>query len=175
MRTGEIIDLSNERRLSAALDFTHAGAELLILNGGSRAEEFTVVVTVKARLRKERRAAYCIDAGTSMNLTLPLLSGEAPGDITIRIVGGHGEMVLYAPPQPRARQALSVRGFATLAAATVLPSGPASNRSPRPPIRRSSRPRSRCNRRPLYRTSCFPHPCVSPSRRSIRSNTSSGA
>jgi hypothetical protein len=120
MRTGEIVDLANERRLSAVLDFTHAGAELLILNGGSRAEEFTVVTMVKARVRKERRAAYCIDSGTSMHLTLPLSPGESPSDITLRVVGGHGEMVLFAPQHPRAHRATALRGWATLAAATVL-------------------------------------------------------
>jgi hypothetical protein len=119
MRTGEIVDLANERRLSAVLDFTHAGAELLILNGGSRAEEFTVVTMVKARVRKERRAAYCIDSGTSMHLTLPLSSGESPHDITLRVVGGHGEMMLFAPQRPRAHHG-AMRGWATLAAATVL-------------------------------------------------------
>lgn len=120
MRTGEIVDLANERRLSAVLDFTHAGAELLILNGGSRAEEFTVVTMVKARVRKERRAAYCIDSGTSMHLTLPLSSGESSGDITLRVVGGHGEMVLFAPQRPHAHRGAVLRGWATLAAATVL-------------------------------------------------------
>jgi hypothetical protein len=120
MRTGEIIDLSNERRLSAVLDFTSAGAELLILNGGSRAEEFTVVTMVKARVRKERRAAYCIDSGTSMHLTLPLLAGESASDITLRIVGGHGEMVLDAPRRSRPRHVVTLRGWAALAAATVL-------------------------------------------------------
>jgi hypothetical protein len=120
MRTGEIVDLANERRLSAVLDFTHAGAELLILNGGSRAEEFTVVTMVKARIRKERRAAYCIDSGTSMHLTLPLPAGESASDITLRIVGGHGEMVLFAPQRPQSHGAGSLRGWATLAAATVL-------------------------------------------------------
>lgn len=120
MRTGEIVDLANERRLSAVLDFTHAGAELLILNGGSRAEEFTVVTMVKARVRKERRAAYCIDSGTSMHLTLPLSPGESPNDITLRVVGGHGEMVLFAAQRPHAHRALALRGWATLAAATVL-------------------------------------------------------
>ena len=120
MRTGEIIDLSNERRLSAVLDFTQAGAELLILNGGSRAEEFSVVTMVKSRVRKERRSAYCIDYGTSMHLTLTLLAGESPGDITMRIVGGHGEMVLFAPQRQRSPRALSVRGWSTLAAATVM-------------------------------------------------------
>jgi hypothetical protein len=75
---------------------------------------------VKARIRKERRSAYCIDSGTSMNLVLPLSPGELPNDITIRIVGGHGEMLLFAPPVPRARRALSVRGWATLASASVL-------------------------------------------------------
>jgi hypothetical protein len=120
MRTGEIVDLANERRLNAALDFTHAGVELLILNGGSRAEEFIVVTMIKSRIRKERRSAYCIDSGTSMNLTLPLLLGESADDITIRIIGGHGEMLLFAPPLRRVRPALSVHGWATLAAATVL-------------------------------------------------------
>jgi hypothetical protein len=120
MHTGEIVDLANERRLSAVLDFTHAGAELLILNGGSRAEEFTVVTMVKARVRKERHAAYCIDSGTSMHLTLPLSAGESPSDITLRVVGGHGEMVLFAPQRPRAHRATALRGWATLAAATVL-------------------------------------------------------
>jgi hypothetical protein len=120
MRTGEIVDLSNERRLSAALDFTSAGAELLILNGGSRAEEFTVVTTVKSRVRKERRAAYCVDSGTSMHLTLPLSSGESPADITLRIVGGHGEMVLFAPQKPRSGHVANVRAWSTLAAATLF-------------------------------------------------------
>jgi hypothetical protein len=120
MRTGEIVDLANERRLSAVLDFTHSGAELLILNGGSRAEEFTVVTMVKARVRKERRAAYCIDSGTSMHLTLPLSPDEAPNDITLRVVGGHGEMMLFAPQRPHSRRAGVVRGWATLAAATIL-------------------------------------------------------
>lgn len=120
MRTGEIIDLANERRLSAALDFTSAGAELLILNGGSRAEEFIVVTMVRARVRKERRAAYCIDSGTSMHLTLPLAPGESPSDVTLRIVGGHGEMVLFAPQTGRQRRPISVRGGATIAAAIAM-------------------------------------------------------
>jgi hypothetical protein len=120
MRTGEIVDLANERRLSAVLDFTHSGAELLILNGGSRAEEFTVATMVKARVRKERRAAYCIDSGTSMHLTLPLSPDEAPNDITLRVVGGHGEMMLFAPQRPHSRRAGALRGWATLAAATIL-------------------------------------------------------
>ena len=96
------------------------GAELLILNGGSRAEEFTVATLVKTRARKERRAAYCIDSGTSMQLTLPLAAGELPGDITLRIVGGHGEMLLSAPRRARPRHVVSLRGFSTLAAALVL-------------------------------------------------------
>jgi hypothetical protein len=120
MRTGEIVDLANERRLSAVLDFTHCGAELLILNGGSRAEEFTVVTMVKARVRKERRAAYCIDSGTSMHLTLPLSSDESPNDITLRIVGGHGEMMLFSPQRTHSRKGIVLRGWATLAAATIL-------------------------------------------------------
>jgi hypothetical protein len=120
MRTGEIIDLSNERRLSAALDFTQAGAELLILNGGSKAEEFIVVTMVKARIRRERRAAYCIDSGTSMHLTLPLLAGESANDVTLRIVVGHGEMFLDNPQRPRVRHLVTLRGWAALAAATTL-------------------------------------------------------
>jgi hypothetical protein len=120
MRTGEIIDLSMERRLSAVLDFTHAGAELLILNGGSRAEEFSVITLSRGRPRRERRAAYCIDSGTSMLLTLPLASGESPRDITLRILGGHGEMVLSAPERPQGRPIVNVRGLAAIAAALVL-------------------------------------------------------
>jgi hypothetical protein len=119
MRTGEIVDLSNERRLSAVLDFTSAGAELLILNGGSRAEEFIVVTMVNSRVRKERRAAYCIDSGTSMHLTLPLSAGESPADITLRIIGGHGEMTLFTP-QRRASHGMTVRGWSTLAAAMLF-------------------------------------------------------
>jgi hypothetical protein len=120
MRTGEIVDLGNERRLSAALDFTSAGAELLILNGGSRAEEFIVVTMVRARVRKERRAAYCIDSGTSMHLTLPLAPGESPSDVTLRVVGGHGEMVLFAPQTGRQRRLIGVRGWSTVAAAIAM-------------------------------------------------------
>jgi hypothetical protein len=120
MRTGEIIDLANERRLSAVLDFTHAGAELLILNGGSRAEELTVVTAGKARHRKDRRAAYCIDSGTSMVITLPLAPGETPSDMTMRIIGVHGEMVLSGPPRPRSHGIGTIRSWLTLAAAMVL-------------------------------------------------------
>ena len=119
MRTGEIVDLSHERRLSAVLDFTSAGAELLMLNGGSRAEEFIVVTMVNSRVRKERRAAYCIDSGTSMHLTLPLSPGESPADITLRIIGGHGEMTLFTP-QRRSAHRMSVRGWSTLAAAMLF-------------------------------------------------------
>jgi hypothetical protein len=120
MRTGEIIDLSNERRLSAVLDFTHAGAELLILNGGSRAEEFSIEKLNRNRARKERRNAYCIDSGTSMLLTVPLAPGESPRDVTLRVTGGHGEMLLSAPDLKRVRRLPAVRGWASLAAATVL-------------------------------------------------------
>ncbi len=120
MRTGEIIDLAQERRLSAVLEFTSAGAELLILNGGSRAEEFNVVIVARGRVRKERRSAYCIDSGTSMNLSLPLLPGESAADISLRIVGGHGEMVLAEPAAPSSRRLLYARGISTLAAAVVL-------------------------------------------------------
>jgi hypothetical protein len=120
MRTGEIVDLSNERRLSAVLDITPAGAELLILNGGSRAEEFAVFTIGRGRARKERRSAYCIDSGTSMLLTIPLAPGESPRDIVLRIVGGHGEMMLSAPARPVRGSVVSLRGWSSVAAAFAL-------------------------------------------------------
>ncbi len=120
MRTGEIVDLANERRLSAVLDFTASGGELLILNGGSRAEEFVVVTINDAPVRSERRASYCIDSGTSMQLFVPVSPAETAADLTLRIIGGHGEMLLAPPRRASTRRPGSLRGWATLAAATVM-------------------------------------------------------
>lgn len=122
MRTGEIIDLANERRLSAVLDFTPIGGELLILNGGSRAEELTVITIVNSPARVESRAAYCVDSGTSVQLYVPLTGMQTSDNVTLRIVGGHGEMLL-APPQPRRKGRFAgnvVRTWSTLAAAAIL-------------------------------------------------------
>jgi hypothetical protein len=121
MRNGEIVDLANERRLSAALDFTAVGGDLLILNGGSRAEELVVVTVVDSRgMRSERREAYCIDSGTSIQLCVPLDPADSPSDVTLRIVGGHGEIILASPPHERARRFGSIRAWSTVAAAALL-------------------------------------------------------
>ena len=120
MRTGEIVDLANERRLSAVLDFTSFGGELLILNGGSRAEECIVVTTVESRTRSEHRAAYCIDSGTSMHLFVPMAATDAPTSVTVRIIGGHGEMLLAPPPRSGVRPATVVRAWSSLAAVALL-------------------------------------------------------
>jgi hypothetical protein len=120
MRTGEILDLANERRLSAVLDFTPLGGELLILNGGSRAEELVVLTIVEAPTRTEERAAYCIDSGTSVQLFLPVAPGLSADSMTVRIIGGHGEMLLRPPRRALPNRLGSVRGWATLSAATLL-------------------------------------------------------
>ncbi len=120
MRTGEIVDLANERRLSAVLDFTSLGGELLILNGGSRAEECVVVTIVDSRIRSEHRAAYCIDSGTSMHLFVPMAATDAPSSVTLRIIGGHGEMLLAPPARTRVRPHAFVRGWSSLAAVALL-------------------------------------------------------
>ncbi|MFN2459863.1 MAG: hypothetical protein ABR591_04110 [Candidatus Velthaea sp.] len=121
MRTGDVVDLSSERRLSAALDFAAHGAELLVLNGGSRAEELTIETIVAAPHVRRRRAAYCIDAGTSMQLVFPLLEDEGPDDMTVRIVGG-SEEILLAPParRPVVHMPALRGGMAVAAAATLL-------------------------------------------------------
>jgi hypothetical protein len=102
------------------LDFTSSGGELLILNGGSRAEELVVVTTVDAAIRTERRSSYCIDSGTSMQLFVPLEPTESAADITLRIIGGHGEMILAPPYRKAIRRFVGARAWSTVLAATLL-------------------------------------------------------
>lgn len=120
MRTGEIVDLSNERRLSAVLDFAALGGELLILNGGSRAEELVVVTVIDTPVRTERRDAYCIDSGTSMQVFIPVPATETAASLTLRIIGGHGEMLLGPPPRSTSRRFGTPRGWSAVAAATLM-------------------------------------------------------
>ncbi|GAC1418924.1 MAG: hypothetical protein NVSMB64_28430 [Candidatus Velthaea sp.] len=120
MRTGDVVDLPNERRLSAVLDFAPDCAELLVLNGGSRAEELTISTLVSAPDRRERRAIYCIDAGTSMQLIFPLLVDEHPADVTVRISGGFEDIVLAPPPRNVVRLPALRGGLAAAAAAVFL-------------------------------------------------------
>jgi hypothetical protein len=121
MRNGEIVDLANERRLSAVLDFARGTADLLVLNGGSKAEEFTVYTSVRGwSSAKSERSVYCIDSGTSMHLRLPLPAGRTPSDLTVRIIGEHGSMLLRdmaaATPHPLMRR----RTFVAAACALML-------------------------------------------------------
>ncbi|GAC1426566.1 MAG: hypothetical protein NVSMB5_21110 [Candidatus Velthaea sp.] len=120
MRTGDVVDLANERRLSAVLDFAPDSAELLVLNGGSRAEELTISTVVSAPVRRERRAVYCVDAGTSMQLLFPLLVDENPADVTVRISGSFDDIVLCPPPRRSVVRLPALRGGLAATAAAVL-------------------------------------------------------
>jgi len=120
MRTGEIVDLSSERRLSAVLEFGEHGAELLVLNGGSRAEEVTIEAVVDKPHLRARRAAYCVDAGTSMQLIFPLLEGEMPDHLTVHLIAGSREIALAPPVRRTVAQLPVFRGSLALAAAAAL-------------------------------------------------------
>jgi hypothetical protein len=118
MRTADATELLTERRLSATLDFSEVGAELLVLNGGAHAEELVVEMIVDVGERRFRRAAYCVDSGTSLQLVFPLYADESPADVSLRILGGVREMVLAEPVVRRRRKpALVARSLAGMAVA----------------------------------------------------------
>lgn len=120
MRTGDIVDLTSERRLSAQLEFGAHGADLLVLNGGSRAEEIAIETTfTKPRLRF-RRAIYCVDAGTSMRLVFPFLEGEGAGDFAVRLIAGTQEIVLLPPVRRPISHMPAARGGLAVAAAAAF-------------------------------------------------------
>jgi hypothetical protein len=98
MRTGDVADRANERQLSATLDFGKNGAELLVLNGGARAEEISVETVITSANPRRRRSAYCLDSGTSMHLVFPLLADEDPRHLTVRIMSGAGPITLAPTP-----------------------------------------------------------------------------
>lgn len=116
MRTYDVYDLENERRLSAVLDFSRDAAEFLVLNGGSHAEELTITFRIGTRTRS---GAYCVDAGTSLRLVFPLLSNERASNVTLDVSGGPGPLVLRGPEPSRVPASRSLRMLAAVAA-TVL-------------------------------------------------------
>jgi hypothetical protein len=120
MRTGDIVDLTSERRLSAELDFGAHGADLLILNGGSRAEEMAVEVTFAKPGLRTRRAMYCVDAGTSMQLVFPFLQDETAAEFTVRLIAGAQSIVLAPPARRPVTQLPAARGGLAAAAAVVF-------------------------------------------------------
>ena len=150
MRTSEIVDLQNERRLSAVLDFTSAGGELLILNGGSRAEELVVIIETGNPLCSEVRSAYCIDSGTSLQLFVPVEPLVTPDAITLRIVGGHGEMLL-APPRKRAPRPIGIKRTAVGLLVATLSLLFAAGRVDSPSLRASADPEPASLEAPLVR------------------------
>ena len=120
MRTGDIVDLTSERRLSAQLEFGAHGADVLVLNGGSRAEEIAIETTfTKPRLRS-RRAIYCVDAGTSMQLVFPFLEGEGADDFALRLIAGTQEIVLLPPVRRPISHLPVTRGGLAVAAAAAF-------------------------------------------------------
>lgn len=121
MRTGDTVDLVRERRLSAVLGFADHGAELLVLNGGARAEEITIETIVTASQPRIRRAFYCVDAGTSMQLVFPLLEDENVADFSVRIVGGPEDLVLSPDVKRRSLRVVpTIRGTAAAAAVAIF-------------------------------------------------------
>ncbi len=156
MRTSEIVDLQNERRLSAVLDFTSAGGELLILNGGSRAQELVVIIETGLPLVSEVRSAYCVDSGTSLQLFIPVEPLITPDAITLRIVGDHGEMVL-GPPRKRVPRSFGLKRAAVGLLAATLSLLFAAGRVDSPSLRASADPEPASVEAPLVRPALSLH------------------
>jgi len=122
-RVGRILDLGRERHLTAALEFAPRGeperAELLVMNGGSRAEELWIASVIAGSVRRERRAMYCVDAGTSINVLFPLMNEEAPENVFVRIEVGSDRIELV-PAVTNISRTPAVRGGMALALAACF-------------------------------------------------------